>query len=124
MDLETIMAENPAIAAQVREMQRTEYERGKADATEAAEKRVKAVVPYLDSQSYGAEVQKLAAEVLAGESDPIELKSYVRFLDARKATEQVDAAKAETDEAGDVPADTSAVDPVEAIKAQLAKGGR
>lgn len=126
MDLDQILTENPAVAAQYRERMRGEYERGKTEATEAAEKRVKAVVPFLKAEAYGDDVKTLAAEVLAGEADPVELKAYVRALDAGKAAKVKAAAVTESDEVADVPAEsvsTEAADPVESLKAQM-KGGK
>jgi len=103
MDLEKIMAENPAIAAQVREMQRAEYERGKSEAREQYERRVSAVAPYLKSEAYGDDVKQLAADVLAGTADPVELRAYVRAIDGANASHAKKEAQKETIETGSVP---------------------
>lgn len=103
MDLEKIMAENPAVAAQIRERDRENYERGKAEISAETKKRVDAASPYLTNATYPEAVRKAASRVVLGEKSVEALNDLVDLWDVKQAKESAETASAETTEAGNAP---------------------
>lgn len=105
MNLNELLNENPGASAEHTALLAVEYQKG-IDATEAAVKaRVEKAVAILGSKDYPEAITTLAKKVMTGETDPAALEAAVASYDAVQEQAKADAAKLETEKAGDTPPD-------------------
>jgi ClpP class serine protease len=98
--LEKLLAEHPALAAEIEKIISDAKERGVAE----AQAKVKTVLPFLRDSEYPQSVKNLACDVLEGKSGVDALTGAVTVLDALKAAASTDAAAQDTTDAGETAA--------------------
>ena len=132
MDLAQIMAENPAVKAEVERLKQEQYnagfEAGKTKGAEAVEARIKKATPCLSSDVYPKAVKDLAVKVLSGESEPAALEGALTIYDAQEEERKARAAAGETDGQEETPGDehrhvneTGAIDSEDSYQATIAQ---
>lgn len=100
MDLQELMAKDPALNAQVEALKKGEFDSGTKAGMEKMQAKIKSTTAFLASDAYPAPIKSLALQVLNGEKDQAALDGAVTVYDAMKESmKQDDAAK----EAGKLP---------------------
>jgi ATP-dependent protease ClpP protease subunit len=102
MDLKELMAQDHALAAEVKELIAAAEKRGAT----AVQEKVSKVIPKLESTEYPAPIRVLACKVLSGESEYASLEGAVTLYDSLEAEKKTAAAQADTEEAGETAAQT------------------
>ena len=78
------------------------YQEAYQEGFEAAQKRIKSVIPYLTSDAYGKSVQELACKVLSGDSELSALQSTITVLDSMREAGELSEAAADTEAVGEI----------------------
>ena len=89
----------------------------KKQGADSVQARIDAVIPYMGNENY-AGIDGLCKEVLEGKTDPSAVKAAITAYDMMTEKAKADAAKAESEELGDTPADQGGAKP------ELDKDGR
>lgn len=105
MNLEKVMAENPAIKIEVDGLLSTEFNKGVIAGQEKVETRVQSAMKFLGKDSsYPEIIKNLALETIKGEKSVDVLESTVISFDALKEAAKSEQAKTESSELSDITA--------------------
>ena len=123
MNLQELLAQNPAIQKEIDALVQEGFEAGAAKEQEKIEARVTAAKPILSSKVYaGTKVAEIAALVVTGEKSIETMDAVLAVLDLQDEGQKSDDAKAETkkiDEKGGTPPLDPAGDQKQAAQAEV-----